>query len=105
MFKAAIRSLLARKVRLLLTGLAIVLGVGFMAGTYVLTDTMTSAFNQIIEAGASEIDVLVRSSNAFQAQTGGGLEERQPVPQNVLPVVRRGPGGAEAGGGGIGHAQ
>lgn len=105
MFKAAIRSLLARKVRLLLTGLAIVLGVGFMAGTYVLTDTMTSAFNQIIEAGASEIDVLVRSSNAFQAQTGGGLEERQPVPQNVLPVVRRVPGVAEAVGDVIGYAQ
>ena len=39
MFRAAIRSLLARKVRLLLTCLSVVLGVGFMAGTFVLTDT------------------------------------------------------------------
>ena len=35
-------SLLAHKVRLLLTGISIVPGVGFMAGTYVLTDTTTS---------------------------------------------------------------
>ena len=70
MFRAAIRSLLARKVRLVLTGLAVVLGVGFMAGTFVLTDTMTQAFNDLVETQTSSIDVLVRSSNAFTATAG-----------------------------------
>ena len=51
MFRAAIRSLLARKVRLLLTCLSVVLGVGFMAGTFVLTDTMTSAFDDLFDNG------------------------------------------------------
>src|SRR3990170_626757 len=76
-----------------------------MAGTYVLTDTMTRAFNQLIETGASSIDVLVRSTNAFQAETGGGLEERRPMPQSVLTVVQRVPGVAEAVGDVVGYAQ
>ena len=86
MFRAAIRSLLARKVRLVLTGLAVVLGVGFMAGTFVLTDTMTQAFNVLVETQTSSIDVLVRSSNAFTAQTSS-LEERESMPESVLQDV------------------
>ncbi|HEX6231306.1 MAG TPA: ABC transporter permease [Actinomycetota bacterium] len=105
MFKAALRSLLARRMRLLLTGLAIVLGVGFMAGTYVLTDTMTRAFNEIIETGAAEVDVLIRSESAYQAMTNGGMEERKPLSEWTLPVVRRVPGVARAVGDVLGYAQ
>ena len=104
MFRAAIRSLLGRKVRLILTGLAVVLGVGFMAGTFVLTDTMTRAFNDLVETGTSSIDVLVRSSNAFTAQTSS-LEEREPMPESVLDDVAGVPGVAEAVGDVLGYAQ
>ena len=104
MFRAAIRSLLARKVRLVLTGLAVVLGVGFMAGTFVLTDTMTQAFNDLVETQTSSIDVLVRSSNAFTAQTSS-LEERESMPQSVLQDVAGVPGVAEAVGDVLGYAQ
>ena len=45
MWRATIKGILAHKVRLGLTALAIVLGVGFVAGTYMLTDTMNSAFD------------------------------------------------------------
>ena len=104
MFRAAIRSLLARKVRLVLTGLAVVLGVGFMAGTFVLTDTMTHAFNDLVETQTSSIDVLVRSSNAFTAQTSS-LEERESMPESVLETVAGVPGVAEAVGDVLGYAQ
>ena len=104
MFRAAIRSLLARKVRLVLTGLAVVLGVGFMAGTFVLTDTMTQAFNDLVETQTSSIDVLVRSSNAFTAQTSS-LEERESMPESVLQDVAGVPGVAEAVGDVLGYAQ
>ncbi|MGA9162553.1 MAG: FtsX-like permease family protein [Actinomycetota bacterium] len=104
MFRAAIRSLLARKVRLILTGLAVVLGVGFMAGTFVLTDTMTRAFDDLVETGTSSIDVLVRSSNAFTAQTSS-LEEREPMPEPVLNDVEGVPGVARAVGDVLGYAQ
>ena len=104
MFRAAIRSLFARKVRLLLTGLSIVLGVGFMAGTFVLTDTMTRAFNDLVDTGFSSIDVLVRSSNAFTAQTSS-LEERESMPGSVLDDVASVPGVAQAVGDVLGYAQ
>jgi len=103
-FRAAIRSLLARKVRLLLTCLSVVLGVGFMAGTFVLTDTMTRAFNDLFDTAYSSIDVLVRSENAFTAQTSS-LEEREPMPESVLEQVRDVPGVARAEGDVVGYAQ
>ena len=104
MLRAAIRSLLARKVRLLLTCLSVVLGVGFMAGTFVLTDTMTRAFNDLFDTAYSSIDVLVRSENAFTAQTSS-LEEREPMPESVLEQVRGVPGVARAEGDVLGYAQ
>jgi putative ABC transport system permease protein len=104
LLRAAIRSILARKVRLLLTSLAVVLGVGFMAGTFVLTDTMTNAFNSLFDTAYSRIDVLVRSSNAFTAQTSS-LEEREPMPESVLERVRSVDGVMEAEGDVLGYAQ
>src|SRR5512132_130453 len=104
MLRAALRSVLARKVRLLLTGLSVVLGVGFMAGTYVLTDTMTAAFNDVFETGYAPIDVVVRSSNSFTAQTSS-LEEREPMAESVLADVQTVPGVARADGDVLGYAQ
>jgi putative ABC transport system permease protein len=91
-------------VRLVLTSLSIVLGVGFMAGTYVLTDTMTRAFNELVDTSLSSIDVLVRSSNAFTAQTSS-LEEREPMPATVLDTVAGVEGVERAVGDVIGYAQ
>jgi putative ABC transport system permease protein len=102
--RAALRSLLAHKVRLLLTVIAIVLGVSFMAGTYVLTDTMTRAFDELVDTGYSSIDVLVRSSNSFTAQTSS-LEERESMPASVLEDVAAVPGVARAVGDVLGYAQ
>jgi putative ABC transport system permease protein len=103
--RAAIRSVLARKVRLLLTALSIVLGVGFVAGTYVLTDTITQAFDELIVTGSSGVDVLVRSRSAFEAGAESGMEEREPMPEEVLDAVRAVPGVAEATGDVLGYAQ
>ena len=106
MFRAALRSLLAHKVRLLLTGISIVLGVGFMAGTYVLTDTMTASFNDLIEGGTAQIDLVVRSENAFTGQmANGGAEERRPLPESVIADVEAVPGVAQAVGDVLGFAQ
>ena len=104
MLRAALRSVLARKVRLLLTGIAILLGVSFMSGSYVLTDTMTRAFDELIETGYADIDVVVRRENAFTAQTSA-LEERDPMPESVLETVEAVPGVARAQGDVIGFAQ
>ncbi|MBA3691032.1 MAG: ABC transporter permease, partial [Actinobacteria bacterium] len=87
---------MARKVRLLLTAIAVVLGVGFMAGTYVLTDTLNAAFDDLFASATSGVDVQVQGVSAFAAQPGGpgggGGEEREPVPESVVATVEGVPG-------------
>ena len=69
MLHATLKSLLARKLRLGLTALSIVLGVGFVAGTFVLTDTMNKAFDDLFAQAASGSDVIVRATSAFERAT------------------------------------
>ena len=47
MFRIALKGALARRLRLALTAASIVIGVGFVAGTLVLTDTLNATFDQI----------------------------------------------------------
>jgi putative ABC transport system permease protein len=108
-WRATVKSLFARKVRLALTALSIVLGVGFVAGTFVLTDTMGKAFDDLFKTASSGSDVVVRATSAF-AQTegrggGGAGNERDPVPDSLLPEVRAVPGVAAVSGGVSGYAQ
>lgn len=60
MLRIALASVLSHKVRLLLTSLAIVLGVAFVAGSFVLTDTITSSFNGLLGEISEGTDVYVR---------------------------------------------
>jgi putative ABC transport system permease protein len=90
-FRAALKSVLARKLRLALTALAIVLGVGFVAGSLVLTDTALSAFDDIFGEVFSKTDVVVQSKQAFQETPagggGGGTQERDPLPGSLLAQI------------------
>src|SRR5207247_3679639 len=97
MLRATIKSLVARKVRLILTAIAIVLSVGFIAGTYVLTDTALSSFDDLFGQAYSNIDVVVQAHQAFNPTEGGGGgggggQELNPVPEDVLPKVQAVPG-------------
>ena len=51
MTSLTIRGLLSRKARALLTGLAVLLGVAMISGTYVFTDTINSTFDKVFEEG------------------------------------------------------
>jgi putative ABC transport system permease protein len=106
---ATLKSLLARKLRLGLTALSIVLGVGFVAGTFVLTDTMNKAFDDLFAQAASGSDVIVRATSAFEPSQagpgGGGGEQRNPIPQDLVGTVAGVPGVQSAEGGVTGYAQ
>jgi putative ABC transport system permease protein len=92
MFRIAWKNLLANKLKLVLMALAIVLGVGFVAGTYVLTDTMNAAFDELFSSFAADTDVVVRAQNAFEPGVeggGAGTETgREPIDESVLPAVQ-----------------
>ena len=69
MFRATLKSLLAHKLRMGMSAFAIVLGVAFVAGTLVFTDTLGSSFNDLFRQTAP--DVTVRPAQAAAAASGG----------------------------------
>jgi putative ABC transport system permease protein len=84
MISVALKGLAKRKLRALLTALAIVLGVAMVSGTYVLTDTIKSAFDQIF-AGSYQntAAVITGKSTVSFAQSGSPT-----VPTAVLDRVK-----------------
>jgi putative ABC transport system permease protein len=103
MWKTTIRGLAAHKLRLALTALAVVLGVGFISGTYVLTDTMNRSFENLFANVTEGVDLYVRRGNAFLGSEGD--EERKPLPENLLATVAEVEGVEEAEGTVTGYAQ
>jgi putative ABC transport system permease protein len=59
--RLSIKSLWARKVRAFATSLAVILGVAFIAGSYVLTDTIFAAFDEIFSESLQGTSVVVRA--------------------------------------------
>jgi putative ABC transport system permease protein len=72
MVKTALRNLLAHKVRLFTTGLAVMLGVAFIAGTLVLTDTITKTFDDLFTDALADTDAMVRAEASFEDPNGFG---------------------------------
>jgi putative ABC transport system permease protein len=102
MWNVTIKGLLAHKLRLGLTALAIVLGVTFISGTFVLTDTLHNTFTELFSNIYSKIDFQVRGV----AQLGsGGNAVRNTIPESLLATVRGVPGVAAAQGQVTGYAQ
>src|SRR5260221_1913226 len=99
MWKATIRSLMAHELRLILTGIAIVLGVGFVAGTSVLSARLNATFDDLFRGVTAGIDVEVRAPKTFSEQSdqgGGGGTEHLPMPESLLNEVKQVPGVAAA---------
>jgi putative ABC transport system permease protein len=87
---------------MVLTALAVVLGVGFIAGTYVLTDTMNQAFDNLLEDAYAGIDVTVRGQSEFESDFGGS---RKPFSEDLIDTVT-GVDGVQAAAGSLeGYAQ
>jgi len=91
MLKITLRGLLARKFRLFATALAVTLGVAFMAGTLVLTDTIGKTFNDLSSGVYKGTDAEVRAKAAF---TGGFFigAQRPLVDASLVGTLARVPG-------------
>ncbi|MFN8034675.1 MAG: FtsX-like permease family protein [Acidimicrobiia bacterium] len=89
MWKVTIKGLWAKKLRLLLTSLSVVIGVAFVAGSFVLTDTISSIFDSIFQSAYANVDVAVRSTVKLPTvnQGGGGYEQRATVPASLVPEL------------------
>ena len=85
MRKVTLRGLLAHKLRLALTALAIVLGVTFISGTFVLTDTLHNTFSTLFTSVYSKIDFQVRGVAQFGS---GESATRNLLPESLLARVQ-----------------
>ncbi|MET7983569.1 MULTISPECIES: ABC transporter permease [unclassified Streptomyces] len=77
MLKATLRSFLAHKGRLLLSALAIVLSVAFVAGSLIFSDTVTRTFDRLFASTAA--DVTVEPKNDLKSQLPTGATETVPA--------------------------
>jgi putative ABC transport system permease protein len=93
MLSLVLRGFVQRKLRVLLTGIAIALGVALMAGTYVLTDTINHSFAGIFQTANKGNDVVVSPTEALGSET---RTQVSPVTEAMLALVRSTPGVAEA---------
>jgi putative ABC transport system permease protein len=67
MFTVTLKNILAHRRRLMATVIAIVLGVGFMTGTLVLTDTIGRTFDRLFADANDGVDAYVRAESAIDA--------------------------------------
>jgi putative ABC transport system permease protein len=95
MFRITLRSLWDHKRRLVSTLVAIVLGVAFMAGTFVLSDTMDQTFDDLFAESFAKVDAEVQGQVLFENPFGGG-DARATFGEDVLDDVRAVDGVASA---------
>jgi putative ABC transport system permease protein len=101
--RVALRGLLAHKARLLLTFLAVALGVAFVGGVLVLTDTMNRAFDDLFSDIYRDTDAVVRSDQTVESDFGP--EIRGNIDEALLADVQGADGVAGAEGNVGGYAR
>jgi putative ABC transport system permease protein len=94
MIALVLRGLGQRRLRSALTALAILLGVAMIAGTYVQTDQIRTAFEDIEQTANQGTDAVVRPKTEFGSTLSGG----RPLPESLVDRVNAVPGVARAAG-------
>ena len=84
MRKVALKGLAGRKLRSVLTALAIVLGVAMVSGTFVLTDTIDRAFHTIFTSSYSHTDAVISGRKLVDYSASGNAT----IPASLLAKVR-----------------
>ncbi len=85
MFRATLKSLLSRKLRLTLSALAVVLGVMFVSGAFVLTDSLGKSFDALFATVNKNVDVRITGKPKLEG--GDGVNAPGTVPASLLATV------------------
>ncbi|MFJ6740816.1 ABC transporter permease [Streptomyces sp. NPDC091279] len=92
MFRTALRNVFAHKARLLMTVLAVMLGVAFVSGTLVFTSTISDAYQNSSAKGFDDVDVAVHAES--QKDQGNKLGTARELTQTQLDAIADVPGAA-----------
>ena len=87
MLRATLKSLLGRKLRLVLSGLAVVLGVMFVAGAFVVNDTLSRSFDDVFASAYSSTDVSVQAEPKVSVSEFEGEPVATPVAPEAVAVT------------------
>src|SRR5262249_26071088 len=82
MFRVALKGVMARKGRILLTSIAIIAGTAFLAGVFVLTNTIQKSFDVLSTDAYAKTDAWVRSSHEIDA--GFQFKQRDRIPDSLI---------------------
>ena len=85
MLRLSIRQLLAHKIRFAMTSFAVVLGVSFVVGSLVVTDTVRRSFDTLFTEITAGVDLQLRSEAPFDDQSFTGT--REPMPAELVDLV------------------
>ncbi len=99
MISVALKGLLGRKLRALLTAISIILGVAMISGTFVLTDTIKAAFGTVFNQVYKNTDAVITGKSAIGTSANGNTITPPSLPESLLQKVRGLPGVALAEGG------
>ncbi|KUN87906.1 ABC transporter [Streptomyces bungoensis] len=94
MFRTALRNVAAHKARLLMTVLAVMLGVAFVSGTLVFTNTISDAYQKSSAKGFDQVDVAVRAK--YQDSRGDKVGRSAELTRAMLDKAAEVPGAASA---------
>src|SRR5260370_31155233 len=87
MLRAMLQSLLAHRVRLAMTALAVALGTGFMCGSFVFTASLTHSLDSLFAQASAGTDVEVRHVVPAGAVQGAGSAAAQPIPASIATAI------------------
>ena len=93
MLRVTLRNLLARKVRLLLSAFAIVLGVAFVAGSLIFTDTLGHSFDNIVSGSVSDASVRLKGTgqDSGSATSAFNIDDRT-IDSALVADIAKAPG-------------
>ncbi|MFJ8786375.1 ABC transporter permease [Streptomyces sp. NPDC102476] len=94
MFRTALRNVLAHKARLLMTVLAVMLGVAFVSGTLVFTNTISEAYQKSSAKGFDQVDVAVTAKS--REDKGNTIGKSPDLTQALLEKSAGVPGASHA---------
>jgi putative ABC transport system permease protein len=86
--RVALKGLLGRKMRAVLTAVAIVLGVAMVSGTYVLTDTIKAAFGTVFTQAYKNADAVITGKSALGNNNGNNGTDVPSLPASLLTRVQ-----------------
>src|SRR3954451_18215240 len=92
MTSVALKGLLGRKLRAILTAFSVVLGVAMVTGSFVLTDSIQQAFHSLFSSSYSNTDAVITGKKLVDYSNSGNAT----IPASLLRTVRAQPDVARA---------